>query len=419
MDINEVKKQEEERLKKVNTLHEANKRNNKNQQRIVKVLCIALTVFFLSCLLVLCESLFIQSQLKAKGNKSLSKLEFLSKLPSGSILVNQNIKYYLNTSIADFNKESIDSEEVESRFQCLEEQNISKEQSDLITHFRSVYESYATSKNGYLLGKQYEEDDDYIAAMDEYQKVISEDKNYSTVIAKISDIKENYINSVIQMSYNILVTSDDLKEVNNLFKMAVGYFPEDSELLAYQSMGESTGNPLYYRIAKTFCDQLKLIEKDVNHTEAECKEITLYKLSSTSIIFSVAFHTNYPPACYFYYEVNANGELEELEAEDFMEYLNENDKVMQTSFSWDESLEKTEKLNLVLENMVNLTNSASEKIASDSVEQIEANNDAMKERIENNTNSGGINMLLVVLMEMGALAVIIWIVTSVFKNIFS
>lgn len=51
MDINEVRKREEERLKKINKYHEEERQDQKKKKRIVKIFSLILAV---SCILILC-----------------------------------------------------------------------------------------------------------------------------------------------------------------------------------------------------------------------------------------------------------------------------------------------------------------------------------------------------------------------------
>lgn len=416
MDINKIRKQEEERLKKVNILHEENKRKHQKRRLFLRILCGGLAFLCVSVIVLLSESWYIQRQLKTNEENSLSRVNFLMKIPGGNLLISQNIKYFLNDSIEKFNNGFLNDTDMESCFKSLEEQNLSMEQSKLIGGLRDSYHKFVISKNALILGSQYEENGNYIDAMDEYQKVIKEDKNYSMTVSKIADMKDRYIEAVIQSVYDSMTTFDNRQSSINLINKAVEYFPDNTELLAYQSAGENIGNPMYYKIAEIFCEQLKTIEKDVNHTAAECKEITIYSISNTSVMVSATFHNNYPPACYFYYKIDANEKFQEVSAEDFAEMLNQTDKIRQITFEWDEDLGRSDKQSLLLENMAYLKDSDAEKFSSTSAEKIIANADAMQERTE--SNSGGIDLLPLVFGELAVVVFIVWLIVRAVKDIF-
>lgn len=416
MDINEVRKREEERLKKINKYHEEERQDQKKKKRIVKIFSLILAV---SCILILCIcgiSVYIQGMLHDENG--IDKISFLHKIPGGIKLVDENIDFYLSSTLSEYNNEKIDNAEVDSRFSVLERQNLSEARKLILSFYEEKKELYFTSKEGSILGKQYEASERYINAMDEYQKVIKEDSNYSEASAQIVDIKDKYINELIQTAYDELVANNNLKYICNLFNKAANYFPEDDQLLAYKNATEVTGNPLFYKIAETFCDELKKVEKDENHTEVECKEVTLYKISDACIIYSVAFHIQYPPACYFYYQVYANGDFEELSAEDFQSILKSVKRVPQTTIKWNEDLEKSKKLNLIITQMAELNNSSSEKTSTSAINEIKSNDNAMQERIENNNSRTGVNALFVVLAEGVAVLVSGWILIMAIKSMF-
>ena len=416
MDINEVRKKEEERLKKVNKYHETEKQDQKRKKRVVKIISFILAVLGILVLFVFGASVYIQNKLHVE--EGIDKVSFLCRIPGGTKLVDQNIAFYLNSTLSEYNNDKINERELDSKFSILERQNLTEGELQIFSSYKEKKELYIASKEGFILGKEYEASEEYIYAMDEYQKVIKEDTNYSKASGQIADIKNEYINAVIQTAYEELTANNNLEYVCDLFNKATNYFPENSELLAYKNAEETTGNPLFYNIAKTFCDKLKKAEKDENHTEAECTEVTLYKISDTCVIYSTAFHTQYPPACYFYYQVYANGDFEELSAEDFQNILKSMKRVPQTTINWDEELEKNEKLDLVIIQMAALNDSSSEKISTSAINEIKSNDSAMQERIENGNSGTGVNTLLVVLAEGAAVLIGLWIMIKMITSVF-
>lgn len=416
MDINELKKREEQRLKQFQMLREEESKErsrHRKQGKIALVIVCVLTFFFVE---IIWANGYVASFWKDEIlENTLERTIILSRFPGGTTIIDWRIREYCKKTVKDFNKDNLPYEKAMSVLACYYKITTSKKTSALIDGYEETLLELKLSKAEYRNAVLFEEQENYIQAMDAYQKVLKTDQYYSAATKNIKNIKNKYKDAIISKAFLLIAAKKDYNFAQQLFEQAAVYFPKDKTIAGYKQAGEDCGNPLIYTAVDVSCDRIKTFEKDKNHTKAECNALQLYAISDTEFILSASFHLDSPPGCYFYYKITADGTWEELSGTDFSNLVTKKNISYCADVEWNKEDDSEEKMEKLYSGFTKLGPSYDGEREKVSLSEIEENNTEMEERV---SEKAEINIGAAVILQLAAVVIVFLIIKHVLKEIF-
>lgn len=325
-------------------------------------------------------------------------------------------KHIIDKDVKIYNKGKFEYNTIKSEIIYLKRQEVSENLMEYLANKQEYVDKLFQSKECYSKALLAKESGQVLEAVFQFGSVIKEDKLYNNSQKEIKGLHKLYYDSLIDSLRNDLFAEDSNDKLKTDLERAIHYYPNDKEINRLQNCFEECGNPLLALINDQIISNLKVVQKDNNHSKAVCTRIQLLEISESQILLIAYFHEDQARVCQFYYLISPVS-FSILDQDDYLALFNEERTVRSMSFRWDETLKNTEKRELIYSNLIKF--GIHYKGDKKGVENITIDTEAqMRETEEVEDKDSGINLLAVVFLSMLAVIIPIIMLRSVVVSVF-